>query len=62
MLDRASDIPEALTEELQGDADEEVQSFRGWDKQFPQLQNLEDQLVDDQSDLRPHNPTSAGQW
>lgn len=39
---------------------EEVQSFRGWDKQFPQLQNLEDQLVDDQSDLRPPRH-SAGQ-
>lgn len=30
---------------------EEVQSFRGWDKQFPQLQNLEDQLVDEISAL-----------
>lgn len=29
----------------------EVQSFRRWDEQSPQLQNLEDQLVDEISAL-----------
>lgn len=46
-----SDIPEPLGGSFQGEADEGGSVSRGWEEPSPQLQSLEDQLVDEISAL-----------